>query len=286
MRFQLRPLPSILLAMLSVQGGAVFAKRLFSVTGPLWTGELRICFSALILAIIVRPQLSHLRREQWQAAIPYGVVLGAMNLCFYFALERIPLGLAVAIEFTGPLLVALLGSKRLLDFLWAVLAIVGILLVTPWSASRNTSAVGIGLALCAGLLWAAYILLGRRVSQVFSGSTGVAVGLITAAVAVLPAVVFSPASMRFEPHVLLTGFSVAALSSALPYTLEMIALRAMPSRTFGILMSLEPAIAALCGWIFLNERLYPVQYLAIGLVMAASAGTSMASRRLNSLIEV
>ncbi|MBV9222487.1 MAG: DMT family transporter [Acidobacteriaceae bacterium] len=286
MRFQLRPLPSLLLAMLSVQCGAAFAKRLFPIAGPLWTGALRICFSALMLALIFRPRLTHLRREQWQAAIPYGIALGGMNLCFYFALERIPLGLAVAVEFTGPLLVALLGSQRLLDFLWAVLAIVGILLVTPWSASHNANAAGVGLALCAGLLWAAYILLGYRVSQVFSGSTGVAVGMIAAALAVLPAVVFSPASMHFEPRILLTGFGVAALSSALPYTLEMVALRAIPARTFGILMSLEPAVAAACGWMLLGERLYPAQCFAIVLVMMASAGTSMAARRIDSPIEI
>jgi len=269
-----------------VQGGAVFAKRLFPVAGPLWTGTLRICFSALMLAIALRPRLTHLRGEQWQAAIPYGIALGGMNLCFYFALERIPLGLAVAVEFTGPLLVALLGSRRLWDFLWAVLAIIGILLVTPWSASRHANASGIGLALCAGLLWAAYILLGRRVSQVFHESTGVAVGMIIAALAVFPAVLFSPSSMRFEPHILLTGLGVATLSSALPYTLEMIALRVIPSRTFSILMSLEPAVAAACGWILLGERLHSVQCAAIVLVMAASAGTSITTRRVDSPIEV
>jgi inner membrane transporter RhtA len=227
-----------------------------------------------------------LRREQWQAAIPYGIALGGMNLCFYFALERIPLGLAVAVEFTGPLMVGLLGSQRLLDFLWADLAISGILLITPWSASHNVNGAGVGLALGAGLLWAAYILLGRRVSQVFSGSTGVAVGMIAAAFAVFPAVAFSPASMRFESRILLAGLGMAALSSALPYTLEMIALRAMPTRTFGILMSLEPAVAAACGWILLGERLYPVQWLAIALVVTASVGTSMTARHAGSPIEV
>jgi inner membrane transporter RhtA len=272
--------------MMSVQFGAAFAKRLFPVAGPLWTGALRICFSALLLSIAFRPRLTHLRREQWRAAIPYGIALGGMNLCFYFALERIPLGLAVAIEFTGPLMVGLLGSQRLLDFLWATLAILGILLITPWSASRNVNAGGVGLALGAGLLWAAYILLGRRVSQVFNGSTGVAVGMISAMLAVIPAVAFSPASMRFEPRILLAGLGVAVLSSALPYTLEMIALRAMPTRTFAILMSLEPALAAACGWVLLGERLYPVQCLAIALVTTASMGTSMTARRTDSPIEV
>jgi inner membrane transporter RhtA len=209
-----------------------------------------------------------------------------MNLCFYFALQRIPLGLAVAVEFTGPLLVAILGSQQRLDLLWALLATAGILLATPWSAAHQANGAGIGLALGAGLLWAAYILLGRRVSKVFSGSTGVAVGMIVAAGAFLPTVVFSKLSLRFEPHLLLAGLGVAVLSSALPYTLEMIALRAMPSRTFGILMSLEPAVAAACGWIWLGEELSPRQYFAIALVMAASAGTSWMARRAERLVEV
>ena len=281
-----RPYPSLLLAILSVQYGAAFAKGLFPVAGPLWTGTLRICFSALMLGIAFRPRLVHLRREQWLAAIPYGISLGGMNLFFYFALARIPLGLAVAVEFTGPLMVALLGSQRLLDLLWATLAILGILLITPWSTAHHVDAVGIGLAFCAGLLWAAYILLGRRVSQVFSGSSGVAVGMLAAALAVLPAVAVSPASVHFEPRILLAGLGVAVLSSALPYTLEMIALRAIPARTFGILMSLEPAVAALCGWILLGERLSPVQCLAIALVITASVGTSIRARPIDSPVEV
>lgn len=261
--------------MLSVQYGAAIAKQLFAVAGPLWTGTLRICFSALILVIAFRPKLNRLRKEQWLAAIPYGIALGSMNLLFYCALDRIPLGLAVAVEFTGPLVVALAGSKRLLDVLWAVLAIAGILLITPWSSRDNVSAAGLLFALAAGMMWAAYIVLGRRVSRVFEGSAGVAVGMLAAVLVVLPLIPFAPVRTRFEPRVLVAGLAVAALSSALPYTLEMIALRAMPPRSFGILMSLEPGLAAVCGWMVLGEKLVPSQWMAIALVIAASAGTTI-----------
>ncbi len=272
--------------MLSVQFGAALAKQLFTVAGPLWTGTLRICFSALILAAAFRPNLVRLRPEQWRLVIPYGVALGSMNILFYFALSRIPLGLAVAVEFTGPLLVALAGSKRLLDLLWAGLAVVGIILITPWSHSPGGSAAGLLFALAAGFMWAGYIVLGRRVSQVFAGSAGVAVGMLVAALTLLLTLLFLPANARFEGRVLLAGFGVATLSSALPYTLEMIALRSMAARTFGILMSLEPAIAAACGWLMLHEKLSATQCLAIALIIGASAGTTITTRQESRTIEV
>lgn len=272
--------------MSSVQFGAAFAKLLFPVAGPLGTGVLRIGFSALLLTLVFRPRLQALGREQWRAVIPYGMVLGAMNLLFYCALARIPLGLAVAVEFTGPLLVALLGSRQLLDLLWATLAIAGILLVTPWSMSQPVDAVGIGLALGAGLCWAAYILLGRRVSQVISASIGVAVGMLVATATVLPVILSFSTGLPLNPGVLLGGLAVAVLSSALPYTLEMIALRTLPARTFGILMSLEPVIAAACGWIWLGEKLLPVQCWAIVLIILASAGASQSTRGAGQSAEV
>lgn len=280
------PLASVLLAILSVQFGAAFAKQLFAIAGPLWTGALRICFAAMMLAVAFRPKLAGLRREQWQAAIPYGISLACMNLVFYFAVDRMPLGLAVAIEFTGPLVVALVGSQRLLDLVWALLAVCGILLITPWSRSQAVDGYGLLLALCAGMAWAAYILLGRRVSCVFEGSMGVAVGMITAAVAMLPTLAFGARSIPLTTHVLLGALGVALLCSALPYSLEMIALRVMPARTFGILMSLEPAVAALCGWIVLRESLKPLQLTAIALIIAASAGTTISAKRFAAPVEV
>lgn len=272
--------------MLSVQFGAALAKQLFAVAGPLWTGTLRICFSALILVVAFRPKLTHLRPEQWRAVIPYGIALGSMNILFYFALSRIPLGLAVAVEFTGPLLVALAGSKRLLDLLWAALAVMGIVLITPWSPARGSNAAGLLFALAAGFMWAGYIVLGRRVSRVFEGSAGVAIGMLVAALTLLLTLLFIPANARFEGRILLVGFAVAALSSALPYTLEMIALRSMAARTFGILMSLEPAIAAACGWLMLHEKLSSAQCIAIALIIGASAGTTITARQASRTIEV
>ena len=272
--------------MLSVQYGASIAKQLFAVAGPLWTVTLRICFSALMLGIVFRPRLNRLRKEQWRAAIPYGVAVGGMNLLFYCALDRIPLGLAVAVEFTGPLSVALLGSKRLLDLLWAGLAISGILLITPWTSSNRINSAGLLFALAAGVLWAAYIPLGRRLSRVFEGSEGVAVGMLAAALAVLPMIPFAPVKARFEPGVLLQGLAVAFLSSAVPYSLEIVALRAIPARTFGILMSLEPAVAAVCGWIVLGEVLALSQSIAIALIVAASAGATMTVRHVERAVEL
>ncbi|HEX4228956.1 MAG TPA: EamA family transporter [Bryobacteraceae bacterium] len=209
-----------------------------------------------------------------------------MNLLFYCALDRIPLGLAVTVEFTGPLMVALLGSKRFLDVLWAALAMAGILLIAPWSSPDHVSGAGLLFALAAGMMWAAYILLGRRLSRTFEASDGVAVGMLAAALAVLPMIAFAPLKVRFEPRVLIAGIAVAALSSALPYTLEMIALRVLPPRTFGILMSLDPAVAALSGWIVLGEKLHPAQCIAIALVIAASAGTTVTVRQVESTLEV
>lgn len=272
--------------MLSVQFGAALAKQLFATDGPLWTGTLRIAFSALLLMLVFRPRLTHLRREQWLAVVPYGLALGSMNLLFYFALNRVPLGLAVAVEFTGPLMVALLGSKRTLDLFWAALAVFGIVLITPWSASHRVDPVGLLFALSAGLMWAAYILLGRRVSGLFDGSAGVAIGMLSAAVALLLVLPFTNSTAHWDSHTLIAGLGVAILSSALPYSLEMIALRSIPPRTFGILMSLEPAVAAICGWLMLGEHLAPSQCIAISLIICASAGTTLTVRQVSQPIEV
>lgn len=276
----------MLLAILSVQFGGALAKEVFAIAGPLWTGVLRISFAALMLGIAFRPRLARLTRAQWTAAIPYGVSLAAMNLSFYFAIDRIPLGLAVAVEFTGPLAVAILSSQRVLDVLWAILAVGGILLITPWTASHSVDSLGVFLALCAGMGWAAYILLGRRISRVFDGSQGVAVGMIAAALAAIASLTFLPGKVTWAPRMLLAGFGVALLSSALPYSLEMIALRALPARTFGILMSLEPAVAAGCGWLVLREKLSPLQCAAIALIIASSAGSTLSSRQLERPAEV
>lgn len=272
------PLPALLGAILSVQAGAALAKGLFPALGPAGTVGLRIGISALILLAAFRPRLGRLNAAQWRAVIPYGLVLGIMNLVFYFSLERIPLGLAVTVEFAGPLAVAVFGSRRAVDVLWVVLAGAGIALITPWTGSGGVDPVGVALAATAGACWAAYIVLGGRLSRVLPGGAAVSVGMLVAAIVALPVA----GAMGGFAHVTVgrfgVGVGVAVLSSAIPYTLEMIALKALPARTFGILMSLEPAVAAIVGLVILHELLTTTQWLAVALVIAASAGSTLTSR--------
>ncbi len=269
----------MLLAILSVQGGAALAKGLFPALGPTGTVGLRIGISALILLAAFRPRLDHLTPPQWRAVIPFGLVLGVMNLVFYSALARIPLGLAVTVEFVGPLGVAVFGSRRLVDVAWVVLAAAGIALITPWSANSGVDPVGVAMAFAAGVCWAAYIVLGGHLSRLLSGGAAVSIGMLVGALAVVPYAAATGGFAHLTAGRFAAGVGVALLSSAIPYTLEMIALKALPARTFGILMSLEPAVAALVGLVFLAEVLSPPQWLAVALVIAASAGSTLTSRR-------
>ena len=278
MALTLPPLPAVLLGMFSVQCGAALAKNMFPVLGPIGTVSLRIALSAAVLCALFRPRLLSMERAQWQVIVPYGVVLAIMNLSFYLALARIPLGLAVTLEFTGPLAIAVLGSRRVQDFLWVLLAMAGIALIAPWQASRNVDTTGVLLALAAGMCWATYIVVGARVSRVMSAGPGVATGMLLATVAILPFTVASRSLLHLSPNLLLSGLGVALLSSALPYSLEMMALRSIPARTFGILMSLEPAIGAVSGMFLLGEHLNSRQWAAIALVMLASAGATLTTR--------
>jgi inner membrane transporter RhtA len=265
--------------MLSVQGGAALAKGLFPVLGPAGTVGLRIGLSAVMLLAAFRPRLNRLNAAQWRAIIPYGVVLGVMNMLFYFSLARIPLGLAVTVEFGGPLAVAVFGSRSPVDLLWVALAGTGIALITPWSGSSGVDPVGVLLAGAAGACWAAYILLGGRVSRILHGGAAVAAGMLMAAITAVPIAAAMGGFRQLTPGLIAAGTGVALLSSAIPYPLEMIALKAIPARTFGILMSLEPAIAAFTGLIFLHEVLTPTQCIAVALVIAASTGSTLTSRR-------
>ncbi|GAA4506292.1 DMT family transporter [Hymenobacter ginsengisoli] len=282
-RFQLPPVPAVLLAIISVQGGAAIAKGLFPVVGAAGTASLRIGLSALMLLVAVRPRLGQLRAAQWRAVVPYGLALGAMNFLFYCALARVPLGLGVTLEFVGPLVVALAGSRRWLDVLWAVLAGAGIALIAPWGG-HGIDVVGMLFALAAGGCWAVYIVLGSRVAEVLPGNEAVAVGVLFATLAVLPFGLAAGQLVHLTPRLLGLGAALALLSSALPFTLEMQALKRLPTRTFSILMSLEPAAAALCGWLFLREQLTPSQWLAVMLVMAASAGATLTARRAQAAV--
>ena len=278
-RAVLPPLPAVVVAILSVQGGAALAKGLFPVLGPSGTVGLRIGMSAVILLAAFRPRLHRLNAAQWRLVLPYGVVLGVMNWVFYHSLARIPLGLAVTVEFIGPLSVAVFGSRKLIDVVWVVLAGAGIALITPWTAGSGVDPIGVAQAFAAGVCWALYIVIGKRLSHVLSGGAAVSTGMLVAAVAVVP---FAAAAGGFA-HLTVArsaaGVGVALLSSAIPYTLEMFALKALPARTFGILMSLEPAVAALVGLALLNEVLSATQWLAVALVIVASAGSTLTSRR-------
>ncbi|QJX47428.1 EamA family transporter [Hymenobacter taeanensis] len=275
-RFTLPPLPAVLLSIVSVQGGAAIAKGLFPVLGAAGTASVRIGFSALLLLLVVRPRLGQLQRPQWRAVVPYGLALGSMNFLFYCALARIPLGLAVTLEFVGPLVLALTGSRRWSDVIWVVLAGAGIALIAPWSG-HGIDMLGLVFALAAGAAWAIYIVLSQRAAALLPGPVAVTVGMVVAALLILPFGIGSGQLATVTPHWLLLGSLLAVFSSVLPFTLEMQALKSMPTRTFSILMSLEPVAAAFSGWLLLNEHLTRNQWLAVGLIVVASAGATLTS---------
>ncbi|WP_267424442.1 DMT family transporter [Methylobacterium sp. GC_Met_2] len=264
--------------MVSLQCGATFAKSLFPVLGAAGTSSLRVGFSALILVAIWRPwrRILPLREAGWIAQ--YGAALGAMNLLFYLALARLPLGPAVAIEFAGPLSVALIASRRRSDFLWIGLAVLGLMLLLPIATTDGLDPIGVVLDLGAAAAWALYILFGQRAGRI-DGGQAVSLGMLTAALVVAPFGVVEAGSALLAPGVLLAGLVLALMSSALPYSLEMVALRRLDRKSFGVLMSLEPAVAACAGLMLLGERITLVQCLAIGLVIAASIGITAGSRR-------
>lgn len=274
----LLPVAALVAGMVSLQCGATFAKSLFPVAGAAGTSFLRVGFSAMILVGLQRPwrRTLPLREARWIGL--YGAALGLMNLLFYLALARLPLGPAVAIEFTGPLAVALLASRRLADFLWIGVAIAGLSLLLPVASTDRLDPVGILLALGAAAAWALYILFGQRAGQV-DGGQAVSLGMLAAASVVAPFGLAEAGPDLLAPGLLLAGLAVAVMSSALPYSLEMIALRRLDRKSFGVLMSLEPAVATCAGFVLLGERISPVQGLAIGLVIAASVGITVGARR-------
>ncbi|MEW6420424.1 MAG: DMT family transporter [Deinococcota bacterium] len=276
----LPPIPALLLSMLSIQGGAAFAKTLFPTLGAPGTTALRVTLAAALLSLVFRPRLGALTASAWRAVLPYGVTLGLMNLTFYLSLTRLPLGLAVTLEFVGPLVLSLVLSRRLQDLLWVGLAALGIVLIAPQGGGEgHLDLLGAGLALTAGAFWAGYILTGGAVGRRVPSVTGVVAGMLVAALITLPFGFASAGTALLAPPALLAGLAVAILSSALPYSLEMVALRALPARVFGVLMSVEPAIAALSGLLFLHERLTALQWLAMLCVISASVGISLSGER-------
>ena len=269
----------LVLAMLSVQCSATLAKTLFSVMSPQGVTALRLGFSALILLTFFRPWRKKVPVGGWRPIIAYGIVLGCMNLSFYMAIQRIPLGIAVALEFTGPMVLAALASRSVREFVWVGLALLGVLLLLPVGKfNAAVDPVGIGFALCAGLCWALYIVFGRRAGMIH-GATSVAIGTTIAAMLIFPVGLISEGTALFSWSILPSALLVGMFSSALPYWLEMIAMTRLPAQTFGVLMSLEPSLAALSGFIFLHEELSIVQWTALACVMAASAGATLSGVR-------
>ena len=262
-------------AMVSVQIGASLGKGLFPAVGAQGATALRVTIGAIILAAILRPWRSPPARSAWPVLAVYGVTLGVMNLLFYSALQTIPLGVAVAVEFTGPLGVALYSSRKIQDFVWIALAAAGLLVLLPlWHQAHPLQPLGIALALGAGVCWAIYIVAGQKAGAAH-GAQSTAIGMIIAAAVTFPIGVLHAGAGLFAPSLAWPALCVAVLSSVLPYSLEMFALTRVPRRVFGTLMSVEPAIAALMGIVLLHEMLSGRQWAAIGAIMIAALGTSL-----------
>lgn len=274
--FDLVPAPGlVLVGIASVQVGAAFATKLFVHLGPAGTVLVRVLFAAVVLCALWRPRLRGHRRADLRLAALFGLTLAFMNLTFYEALDHIHLGIAVTIEFVGPLGVALAGSRSRLDVVWALLAATGVALLGGFGGANAT---GVLLALAAGGFWAAYILLNARVGRTFSGGDGLAIAMAIGTLPLIPFGVADAGGHLLHPSFLAVGFGVALLSSVIPYSLELEALRRMRPQPFGVLMSLEPAMAALAGLVVIGQGLSAVDVAGIAMVVAASTGATMGSR--------
>ena len=272
-----RAVALVLAGGLSVQFGAAFGVILLTRIGPVGAVTLRLVLAALLVVALARPRLAGHSRRDLAVVVGFGLVLATMNVSFYLAAARLPLGAAVTLEFLGPLGLAVLMSRRFRDLVWVLLAGAGVLLLTEGGFERLEPA-GVAFAIGAGVCWAGYILLGAQAGRRFPGAAGLALALAVAGVVIAPVGVASAGTALVQPHELLLGAIVALLCSALPWTLEIVALRQLPARTFGVLMSLQPAIGTVAGFVVLDQRLTPWQLAAVGLVVAASAGATMSSR--------
>ncbi|WP_312436458.1 EamA family transporter [Janthinobacterium sp.] len=274
------PLLAILGAVTCLGIGTSWAKHtLFPLVGAQGTTAVRVGFSALLLLLFWRPWRWSLSRADARAVALYGAALGATNLSFYLALRTIPFGIAVAIEFAGPLAVALLSSRRPFDFVWVLLAAAGLALLLPLGHDMSAlDPTGVLFALAAAVFWATYILFGKRASHLHAGQS-VSLGLLAAAMVVVPVGVAHAGSALLSPVVLAAGLGIALVSSAIPISLEMVALKRLPPQAFGIMVSMEPAVAALLALVLLDEYLDAMQWLAIALIVAASVGSSVTAQR-------
>jgi inner membrane transporter RhtA len=270
----------VLLAIIAIQLGAALATQLFSVLGASGTVAMRIIISALLLGIAARSGIASLTRvylQHWPMLTAFGLCIAAMNLFFYESIARIPLGAAVAFEFIGPLGVAAFTSRRFSHFAWVALAALGIVLLSPL-AGLNFDTVGVCFALLAGAGWAFFIILAGRVGKKISGTDGLAIGMVVAAVTMIPFAAPVIDEVLFNPLVLLAALGVALLSTTIPFTLEFEALKRVSPNVYGILVSLEPAVAALVGAWLLGERIGLQGSLAVGCVVVAAVGITMSEK--------
>ncbi|MFS0895513.1 EamA family transporter [Microbacterium sp. 179-I 3D3 NHS] len=266
---------------LSLPFGAAVAAQLFPVLGPWGATSLRVVIAAVLLVAIVRPRVRGWTRKQWTAATLFGVSLAAMNGFFYAAIDRIPLGPAVAIEFLGPLVLAAVLTRRLADAAWVGVALVGMALlgIDGMIGADPLDPLGVVFIVIAAGFWILYIRMSARVGALIPGSSGLAMGLVVAAMLLLPVGVPTASIVAGDLHLLLLAAITAVLSSVLPYSFELAALRRLPQRVFGVLLSLEPAFATLAGWLILGQDPTPLRMLAVVLVIAASVGTTLGVRR-------
>ena len=272
------PIAVLIAAMFCFQLGAVLAKGLFPVVGAAGTTALRTALASLMLLAVWRPWRVRLRSGEVPVIVAYGLALGCMNLFFYLSLRSIPLGIAVALEFTGPLALAMAASRRAVDFVWILMAALGLLALLPLGlGSKPLDLLGVACGLAAGVCWALYIFFGRKAGAAHGGQT-TALGMVVGAIVVVPIGAAQAGAQLLSPAILPSALVVALLSSALPYSLEMMAMPRLPTRTVGVLMSLDPALGALSGWYFLGERLSWIQWAAIVSIMVASAGSAATSR--------
>ncbi|MFB4352656.1 EamA family transporter [Microbacterium sp. LS_15] len=279
-----RPLVGVALVIgscLSLPFGAAVAAQLFPVLGPWGVTSMRVAIAALLLVVIVRPRPRRWTRSQWTAAVLFGFSLAAMNAFFYAAIDRIPLGPAVAIEFLGPLVLAAILTRRLADAAWVGVALVGmaLLAVDGLVGAEPLDPLGVLFVLVAAGFWIMYIRMSARVGAVIPGSGGLAMGLVVAAVLLIPVGVPAAVTVAGDVNLLLLAALTAVLSSVIPYSFELAALRRLPQRVFGVLLSLEPAFATLAGWLVLGQSATPLRMLAVALVVLASVGTTLGVRR-------
>ena len=265
--------------------GTSFAKTLFAAVGAQGTSAYRITAGAVILALWFRPWRWKINKPDTLKILRYGITLGLMNLMFYMSLKTLPLGIAIAIEFTGPLLLSVFNSRKLVDFFWVMLAMAGLLLLIPsGDQASQLDPAGVAYALAASVFWVLYIIYGKAAGTLPRGQA-VSLGMVTAAIVVIPFGVMEAGAKLLDPSLLLAGLGVGILASALPYSLEMVALRKLSYKTFGVLLSMEPAMGALAAAVILNEQLTMLQSLAIACIVMASAGCAATAGRSRKLTQ-